>query len=193
MNKTFEAAFARTMKYEGGYSADHADPGGETYMGISRIYWPAWPGWQTIDRLHAVGHPLSNYYKLQFLVRKFYQQQFWDRLHGDKLATISPIIAEKLFDIAVNQAVHVAINYLQQALNLLNINQKIYPDIIEDGLLGRITMQTLTIYFDHRTPSIRIKTSMLLNVIKTLQGAHYIAQMRKYPARERFRGWFTRL
>ena len=33
----------KEMKWKG-YSFDRMDPGGETYMGISRVYWPGWKG-----------------------------------------------------------------------------------------------------------------------------------------------------
>lgn len=38
---------------EGGYANVLGDKGGETYMGISRVYWPSWPGWPVIDDWRA--------------------------------------------------------------------------------------------------------------------------------------------
>ena len=49
------------------------------------------------------------------------------------MADISEPVAVELFDTAVNQGVHAAVKYLQGALNLLNANQKIFPDIMKDG------------------------------------------------------------
>ena len=49
----FSQAFAATMQHEGGYANVQGDKGGETYMGISRVYWPSWPGWPVIDDWRA--------------------------------------------------------------------------------------------------------------------------------------------
>jgi hypothetical protein len=37
------------------------------------------------------------------------------------------------------------------------------------------------------------KEKMLLGVLNTLQGMHYINLMRRYPAQGKFRGWFLRV
>ena len=47
----FAKALGRTLKNEGTYSLDPADPGGETVFGISRRWHPEWTGWATIDSL----------------------------------------------------------------------------------------------------------------------------------------------
>ena len=51
----FKEAFTKTMSEEGGYNFDRMDPGGETYMGISRVYWPSWEGWVIIDKYEEKG------------------------------------------------------------------------------------------------------------------------------------------
>jgi len=189
----FRKAFANTMKHEGGYSNDPNDPGGETYMGISRRYWPSWKGWAVIDQLLAEGKTLSLSEELPDLVRKFYRDQFWNRFMGDEVAIRSKAVAIELFDTSVNHGIHAAVRYLQESLNLLNINQRIYKDIVVDGKLGYITLATLTSFFTSTSMSITEKERMLLNVMNALQGSHYIELMRKYPEKELFRGWFTRI
>lgn len=78
--------------------------------------------------------------------------------------------------------------FLQEGLNLLNDNQSIYDDIVEDGILGEITISILNLFLSRRPIRKEEKEKMLLEVMNTLQGAHYIDQMRRYPTCERFRG-----
>ena len=51
----FNESFNITLGYEGGYSNDPDDAGGETYKGISRRYHPGWKGWALIDELKSKG------------------------------------------------------------------------------------------------------------------------------------------
>jgi len=180
----FKTAFDKTMQREGHYSNDPVDPGGETYMGISRVFWPNWPGW---DAVNSGIDPQIN------SVEFFYRENFWNRFQGEAVAAYSPVVAARLFDVAVNLGVHRAGKYLQTALNLLNNNRGAYPDLLVDGVVGKITIGYLALFFQRKPPEDAKKEKMLLNVIRTLQGQHYVDQMTKYPERERFRGWFLRL
>ena len=127
------------------------------------------------------------------MVRKFYRVNYWDRFRGDDVAKLSKTIAMKIFDTSVSLGVRKSVKILQDALNLLNDNASIYPNMLVDGLLGKITLRALELFFDRRPLSRSEKERMLLNLLNALQGMHYIEQMRRYPERERFRGWFLRL
>lgn len=89
----FLPAFEKTLLNEGGYKLtnDPADRGGQTYAGIARKRWPAWPGWRAIDAGDA---PPSD------LVRDFYRDNFWGAVQGDQIAAQD--VAETLYDNAVN-------------------------------------------------------------------------------------------
>lgn len=187
---TFQTAFNKTMEHEGFVSFDHY--GGETFMGISRVYWPDWEGWEIIDKVTMDGGKLSVQTDLPFLVRKFYRQTFWNTFRGDDVAEINKAVAIELFDTAVNLGVHRAVAYLQDALNLLNRNERCYPDMVVDGILGPKTLGNLRIYMT-QNPKSEIKETILLNVMNTLQGSEYIRLMRANPLKERFRGWFNRV
>ena len=50
----FKTAYDRTSKFEGGYSNDEADRGGETFAGIARVYHENWLGWKIIDQYKTV-------------------------------------------------------------------------------------------------------------------------------------------
>ncbi|WP_062265733.1 glycoside hydrolase family 108 protein [Endozoicomonas arenosclerae] len=99
----FDAALASTLKSEGGYVNDPADPGGETFQGITRTHFPKWQGWVRIDLLkNAQNFPanLSDDDSLKKLVHGFYQTHFWDRIQGDDIENQE--VAESIFDFAVN-------------------------------------------------------------------------------------------
>ena len=54
METETESSFKRAFRliiegYEGNYSNDKDDPGGETYKGISRNMNKDWEGWKIID------------------------------------------------------------------------------------------------------------------------------------------------
>lgn len=188
----FHKAFQRTMVHEGGYSFDSLDPGGETYMGISRVYWPGWPGWEIIDNALAAGLKLSNKPELPPIVRRFYRENFWNRFRGNDVAKASSKVAAEIFDTAVNMGVHRAVSYLQESLNLLNVNGRKYPDMVVDGQIGPTSLRYLGIFMDQE-PGKDKKELLILNVMNTLQGSYYIKKMRESPEKERFRGWFTRI
>jgi lysozyme family protein len=184
----FQKAYKKMLEAEGFYSNDPFDPGGETFLGISRYWHPSWPGWQMIDKFGVEALPPFVVQNLYDLAEKFYKVQFWDRCQGDKLADLSPAISEKIFNTAVNLSVTDSIRWLQDSMNLLNINTELYPDILVDGRIGKVTIGTLKNFLNSRGST----EDMLIDLFGTLQGYHYVEEMRRNPTRERFRGWFDR-
>jgi len=188
----FKEAFDITMDHEGKYSNDKTDIGGETYYGISRRYHPKWKGWDIIDNVKAnfpekdYDKILSNDIELNELVYSFYIENYWDRFLGDEIPDQD--IANELFDSSVNMGVQRSIGFLQKSLNVLNRNQKDYNDIVEDGVIGSSTLNTLNKF-------LKIDNSLLLlKVMNIFQGMHYIDFMTKIPKQEKFaRGWFKRV
>lgn len=186
----FNIAFDKTMKSEGGYVFDPIDRGGETYRGISRVYHPQWVGWELIDFIKSTikgRNNLSDVLKendnIKSFVLSFYKDRFWSALQCDSILAQS--IANELFDTAINMGVHRAVRFLQESLNLLNRNERDYPDIIEDGILGPRTLSTLE--------GCNSRHEYILILMNSLQAMHYIKQMRRYPEQERYaRGWLKR-
>ena len=114
----FESAFERTLGYEGGYSDDPNDPGGETRWGISKR---AYPG-EDIKQL-TVEQAKAIYY------RDYWRPVGGDGLRGD--------VAAELFDTAVNMGVTAAIAIAQEACNYLGEALKV------DGVYGPKTLAAL--------------------------------------------------
>lgn len=186
----FIQAFSLTSGHEGGYVNDPEDAGGETYRGVSRRYHRSWAGWKTVDEIKNqnpanLDKALEQNKAIQEAVADFYKQFYWDRFWGDEIPLQD--IANELFDTSVNLGVHRAVKFLQEGLNLLNRNQTNYADISEDGIFGRGTLRALNAFLE------KDKATVLLKIMNTLQGMHYIEYMRKNPAQEKYaRGWLNR-
>jgi lysozyme family protein len=186
----FKEAYDITLGNEGGYDNDPDDVGGETYRGIARKYWSNWEGWQIVDEAkHEPNFPknLANNEELnEVLVPAHYKENFWDKFDGDEIPV--QFLANELFDTGVNMGVSRAVKFLQTALNVLNRNGKLYPDIEEDGAFGKNTLHALNSYLSTDA------ASLLFKIMNILQGMHYIEYMKKDPVQEKYaRGWFNRV
>ena len=186
----FNAAYAITMKTEGGYANNPADNGGETYAGISRKFNPNWGGWAAIDAakkqsgvLVTLDKILSNNEGLQADAKQFYAQNYWIVNRLGELQ--NQAIANQLFDIGVNSGVGTAARSWQEALNLTNQNGRAYADLVVDGKVG-----PQTVGFTNAHP----RPALLLEVIQALQAERYLKIMRNNPSQEVFAAsWFSRV
>jgi len=186
----FYEAYKKTLCHEGGYANDIDDAGGETYRGVARRYNPSWPGWKKIDVYKAIdgNFPkcLDEDKELQASVHSFYKAAYWDVNLLDLFD--SQKLANEIFDTGVNMGVGRAGKFLQQALNFLNKNEKLYDDIVEDGKVGRNTLKALKACMDYRGDSYVYK------VVNILQGNHYLNYMKKSPTQEKYAyGWLFRV
>lgn len=179
-----KTALDTVMIHEGGYVNDPVDPGGETYAGVARRYWPNWAGWAFIDTIRDKSS-LHIYAKMEEYVELFYREQFWNRLQGDKIT--SQAVADELLDSAVNLGVHQAVKFLQIALNVLNRNGTAYENVVVDGELGPKTLTCLA-------TAAKTDEKLLVKVMNVLQGGYYLEKMQESEIKERFaRGWFNRV
>jgi lysozyme family protein len=110
----FAPAVENTELFEGGYSNSPSDSGGETYRGISRVWFPNWSGWLIVDPLKGGNFPLNldNCQSLQEAVLQFYHTNFWQY---DGIT--SQAIANKIFDLTVNVGKVHGIKIVQGAVN----------------------------------------------------------------------------
>ena len=188
---SFHEAYDTVMSHEGGYVNDPIDRGGETYKGISRVNWPDWEGWGTIDKhksLSVFPRCLYDNLKLESLVRKFYKKRFFAPYKGENMPEA---LAVEMFDISVNMGVRRAILFLQTALNALNRDKELYQDLKVDGAYGDSTATALALF---RAKEGCTAENLLVKVLNILQGAHYLKIMKDDPSQERFaRGWLKRV
>lgn len=131
----FKIAFNLTGAIEGGYVNNPADHGGETIYGIARKFWPAWPGWDIVDKIKSTGtttasviNKLANANtQLQTLKLAFYKQNFWD---VNKLDLINDQqLANNVYDFGVNSGVSKGAKTLQAACG-----------VTVDGIIGNQTI-----------------------------------------------------
>lgn len=189
-NDAFDLAFSITMRNEGAYSNITGDAGGETYMGISRVFNPSWSGWLVVDDWTA-GYINTAARDAALLdeVKEFYRVNYWDRFRGFDVAAVSTAVSTEMFDTAVNLGVRRAVEFLQTALNMQNQYGKTYPDIAVDGKLGQQTLNTLRRYLATEPGSRKDNELILLNCMNGEQYIYY----KKNSQHERFRGWFKRV
>lgn len=114
----FLTAHKRTARYEGGYSNDPQDRGGETYKGIARVFHPKWPGWAIIDAYKARHGAMKrgqviNDPALDQMVLDFYRKTFWNEMRGNDI--FDQDMANMIYDDAVNTSVVPAIRKAQTA------------------------------------------------------------------------------
>jgi len=186
----FLMALSKTLLHEGHYADDPQDPGGETFRGISRRSHPDWPGWAAIDRAKTQpGFPasLTQDGALERDVAVFYKRKFWDVVQGDGIS--DQAVAEEMFDSAVNAGTARAVLWLQESLNALNRDQRLYRDLLEDGAFGPRTLAAVETVL-----AVATDRPILLVMLNVCQGRHYLAIMRTRPILEKYaRGWFRRV
>lgn len=117
----FKTAYKKIEAAEGSYCFDPDDAGGETYKGISRRANPNWDGWISIDDIKKF-HPttfkdiLKKTPELEKKVQDLYKDKYWDCFELDDVP--NQLVAEQMFDTAVNQGQTAAIRFAQRVLDL---------------------------------------------------------------------------
>lgn len=197
----FDLAYLVTMGHEGLYSNDPRDRGGETWKGIARTMHPDWPGWVLVDSVkkqaarNNLAAELNKVDELEACVQLFYETLFWKANKLDEITDQE--IANEVFDTGVNQGARTAAMYLQEALNLLNNNQKHYSDLKVDGAIGPQTLKAYHAYmftanFPGRSGFRNVHT--LLKALNFFQLQRYIEICEKTPGQEvYFYGWVNRV
>lgn len=175
---SFDSAFARTIGIEGGYSNNPADPGGETMWGITA----------TVARAHGYLGPMADM-SIE-AARDIYRQSYWNLLHLPDLDTISPAVAQEMFDIAVNRGASVPVPYLQRALNAFNRRGQDYADVPVDGLAGAMTIAALRAFMHLRGA---LGEKVMISALLAQLGEGYLDIVEKRPLSEDFIfGWFAK-
>ena len=184
--EAFEAAFARTKRHEQGYTAS-----GPTYMGIDRRWWSKWPGWVYVDAwLAGKISEQSRDTMTAPSVRKFYRDNFWDRINGESLAAIDPGLAATVFDFAVNSDPVDAARALQVALNVMYRPASGRSILKPDGKIGENTLGALRVALDTVVGGDKRNSRTILLV--HYFGARY-NHMMACPDFKKWPGWFIRL
>ena len=161
------------------------DRGGETKFGIIKntalTYKHLWPKYNFDGNMRNIPRGLAE---------EIYLIGFWNKVSGEQIRVHNPALAAILFNIGVNSAPSRGGILLQRALNVLNRNQKDYPDVKVDGDIGRNTLNALQSYRDKRGWR---GMMILTNTVIALMGARYVDISEKDVTQEDFtNGWEER-
>lgn len=169
----FPYALEMPLKSEGGYSNDPKDPGGETYRGISRLAYPTWSGWASLDaipnkRFNQIFPELEN--EVQF----FYYNEKWLKNNLDKIDDKD--VSAAALDTVIQHGKGAYL--IQQAL------QKAGKPVSVDGKIGPDTISSLN--------SIAPKT--FLSALHDVREAYYKGLVAKDPTLGKYLdGWLARI
>lgn len=135
----FAAAFALTMKAEGGYVNDPQDPGGETYKGVARKMNSKWDGWTLIDMAKKEKNfpaNLDSNAALQDKIKSFYEINYWDKTRCDEIKDQG--VAASIFDFSVNSGPIASSKVVQFIVGTE-----------PDGVIGDVTLGKINSYDPH--------------------------------------------
>lgn len=175
------------IEVEGG-SVNHADDaGGQTYNGgVTK---------ETLEDNKALWakHGYTGGTVIpEGLIHDIYDT-YWDKMHGDKLITISPVLIDCMMGWALNSGTVRPMQALQDHLNIFNRKGKFYADQKADGFMGKNTWDAL-VYLMENEP---VKYRPIMSIVETIswaQGDFYREITLKREANESFiRGWHKRL
>lgn len=160
---------------EGGYVNNPNDKGGPTRWGIT----------QTTARAYGYAGDIKALPRET--AKAIYLSQYWTEPKFDRIAELSPSIAQELCDTGVNMGPRVASTFLQRWLSALNMQGKLYPDLKTDGAIGNITISALKSYLAVRGKD---GENTLLKGLNCSQGARYLELAEARAANEDFLyGW----
>jgi lysozyme family protein len=163
MTAAARIAIERTIALEGGKVDDPLDPGGATNRGISARF------------LRSIGDPRHPFDLSLDDTVELYRVHFWDAGSYDQFQ--HPMIAAKVFDMAVHMGSKQAHKLLQRALRAYG-----HP-VIEDGVIGPKTIEAV----NNSLPF------PLLATLKLQASRHYLAAIAQRPASAKFaKGWLSR-
>lgn len=171
----FNEALSKTLQYEGGYSNNPADSGGPTNFGVT----------QAVARASGYTGDMKDYTVQAAGV--VYKSKYWDIINLDAVDVMHAKLASELFDYGVNAGPATAAKALQEALNLLNENGKLFPDMVVDGAIGPGTLGAVKILDDKN------RGDDICLAVKALRCEKYLNICRKNQTQEIFiRGWLRR-
>lgn len=160
---------------EGKYSNHPDDTGGETMWGITI----------RVARRNGYQGPMRD--MPRETAKDIYFREYVVTPGFAAVMELSEPIAEELVDTGVNMGPPVAALMLQNALNGLNQQGSLYPDIDEDADVGPATVKALRSFLAKRGAE---GAGVMLKALNCLQGARYIELARNRSRNESFLyGW----
>lgn len=173
--KTWKEMIDEIIVIEGGFSDHPADKGGATMYGIT----------ESVARANGFTGRMQDM-PVEF-ARQVYQKRYWSGPRFDDIGELSPVIATELLDTGINMGPAVASTFLQRALNALNQQGKLYPDLKADGAIGPATLGALKSLLLIRGTN---GAEVVLRLINAQQAVRYLELAERNPTQEAFLyGW----
>jgi lysozyme family protein len=179
VNTTFDVSLARTLQHEGGYVNDPADPGGATYAGVSLRFLRA--AGEDIDGDGDIDEAdIAALRQNTDDIVRLYHTHFWRGTKADEIK--SALVADKVFDMAVNVGPRQAWKIVQRAANDLSDGTR---GLTEDGIPGPKTL--------FRVNAMYANDYELLARIRTYHALFYNKLVEDKPQLAKFlHGWLRR-
>lgn len=178
--EAFNLALLRTKEFEGGWSNDHDDRGGETKYGVTQATWEAWlrnPASYKFGKLPESVSDIS-----WNMAVPLYHALYWDTCRCSEL--LDETLASRVFDFAVNSGTGRAVKALQQAYN--RIKPEEWNELKEDGVIGPITTQAIN------RASGKYGDALLASYNYS-RARYFESIVQNRPSQRKFiRGWFQR-
>jgi len=169
----FDHALKHLLGVEGEYSDHPSDSGGQTRWGITEAV-AVQNGWS--GRMQDL--------PVEFAGR-IYRTKYWEKIGGDLIAPTSQLVANELFDSAVNMGVEVPAMWFQRVLNVANRQGQLYADIKVDGQIGPSTALAFAEFIGKRGEN---GERVMLSALNGFQSVHYTVLAERREKDEAF--WF---
>lgn len=167
---TFTTFSPFLSSWEGGYTNNRNDRGGETYRGVTTATWAAYCA------LHGITSPLKKMTQTQWA--DLMKTGYWDVVRASDLRSQS--VANCVADFAVNAGAQRAARTLQRAINEANHNEALALD-------SRIGPKTIA-------AANALSPSTLYWTFRDLRTAYYRNLAAKNPKQATFlKGWLRRV
>lgn len=172
---SIQAIIEGVIQREGSYSNNPADKGGETMWGI------------TMPVARANGYMRAMRDMPRDVAARIYLEKYVNAPGFVRIVALNAAIGEKLVDAGVNCGPALPGPWLQRILNVLNRQEKLFPDLVVDGVLGPATQAALLYILRQRGKD---GETIILRALNSLHGAYYFEITEKREANEEFfAGW----
>lgn len=176
---SMEGIIRAKVAIEAGYVNDPDDLGGETIWGITKA------------TALEYGYKGNMRDMTQATAIAIYKKLWWDRMRLDQIFAWNQLLADRMFDFGINAGRANCIKSLQEILNVLNNEGKLYADIDADGGIGTLTMNALQGFLKARGLD---GFNRLMFALTCHQVAYYTRISQSRPKNEKFTyGWYDRV
>jgi lysozyme family protein len=162
---------------EGGakFTNDPLDRGGATKYGVTEVAARAWGYAGKMEDLD---------YHTAFCILK---ERYWYAPHFDQVDNLSPVLSARCCEIGINMGVEWPGRFIQRALNVLNQEARLFPDLSVDGHIGRMTLYCLGQFIEQRKD---VGLAVLIDMVNSQQRVRYMEIAERDAAQEKWEyGW----